>query len=99
MSSDDTLTDKDENEDGSETDIKIETGAYQGQIDSNFIQVAFGVPEEKATMVFMLADELRNESKIFNLAQVRPLNSGIISMNMSAMSLWKLKISIEAILW
>lgn len=58
----DTLSDKTESEDGSESDIKIETGTYQGQIDSSFIEIAIsGVPEEKAIQVFMLSDELKNE--------------------------------------
>ncbi len=55
--SNDTQTD-----DKSQQEIKIDTGTYQGQIDSNFIEIAIsGVPEENATKVFMLFGELKEK--------------------------------------
>jgi hypothetical protein len=58
----DTLSDKAESGKELERDLKVDTGAYQGQIDSNIIEITIsGVPKEKATMAFMLADELKDE--------------------------------------
>jgi hypothetical protein len=62
VSPDDTLSDKAGSGKELERDIKVDTGTYQGQIDSNFIEIAVsGVPEEKATMAFMLSEELKDE--------------------------------------
>ena len=69
MLSDDTLTDKTKSGDSSEKDIKIDSGTYLGQIDNNFIEIAIsGVPEEKATRVFMLAEELKDEFENIQLS-------------------------------
>ncbi|MEA4969147.1 MAG: hypothetical protein VB051_01300 [Candidatus Pelethousia sp.] len=58
----DTLSDKAESGNELERDLKIDTGTYQGQIDSSFIEIAIsGVPEEKATKVFMLSEELKDK--------------------------------------
>lgn len=51
-----------QSDDKSQPEIKIDTGTYQGQIDSNFIEIAIsGVPEENATRVFMLFNELKEK--------------------------------------
>lgn len=57
-------------DDGEETDstsddippLQTDTGKYQGQIDSNFIEIEIsGVPKENAAKVFMLSDELKEK--------------------------------------
>jgi len=58
----DTLSDMAESGTELERDLKVDTGAYQGQIDSNIIEITIsGVPEEKATRAFVLSDELKGE--------------------------------------
>lgn len=65
----DTLSDKAENRKELERALKVDTGAYQGQIDSNIIEITIsGVPKEKATMAFMLADELKDEFENIQLS-------------------------------
>ena len=45
-----------------ERDLKVDTGAYQGQIDSNIIEINyFGRSWKKATRAFVLSDELKGE--------------------------------------
>jgi len=52
-----------------ERDLKVATGAYQGQIDSNIIEITIsGVPEEKATRAFVLSDEFKNEFENIHLS-------------------------------
>ncbi|MEI6100211.1 MAG: hypothetical protein WCP73_00100 [Eubacteriales bacterium] len=44
------------------------TGVYQGQADSNFIEIKIaGQPEDHAYMVFMLTGELKNNFDSFSL--------------------------------
>jgi hypothetical protein len=48
-------------DDEGQPEIKTDTGTYQGQIDSNFIEINIsGIPEEKAARSFMLLDELKD---------------------------------------
>jgi uncharacterized protein YxeA len=62
ISPSDAPSDNSQNENESEKDIKTDTGTYQGQIDNNFIEITIsGVPEENATRVFMLSDEVKDE--------------------------------------
>ena len=43
-------------------ETKTDSGRYQGQADSNFIEIKIsGVPDEKATKVFMLSDDLKEK--------------------------------------
>lgn len=68
-SSSDTLSDKAESGKELERDLKVDTGDYQGQIDSNIIEITIsGVPEEKATRAFMLSDELKDEFENIQLS-------------------------------
>lgn len=56
-----TSSDKIESSEPDDTN-KTDTGAFQGQIDSNFIEIAIsGVPKEKAIKVFMLSDDIKKE--------------------------------------
>lgn len=65
----DTLSDMAESGTELERDLKVDTGAYQGQIDSNIIEITIsGVPEEKATRTFMLSDELKDEFENIQLS-------------------------------
>jgi uncharacterized protein YxeA len=65
----DTLSDKAESGKELERDLKVDTGDYQGQIDSNIIEITIsGVPEEKATRAFMLSDELKDEFENIQLS-------------------------------
>ena len=57
-----TSSDKTESKNEPEGIFKTDTGVYQGQIDSNFIEIAIsGVPKEKAIKVFMLSDDIKKE--------------------------------------
>ena len=57
-----TSSDKTESKNEPEGIFKTDTGVYQGQIDSNFIEIALsGIPKEKATRVFMLSDDTKKE--------------------------------------
>ena len=65
----DTLSDKAESGTELERDLNVDTGAYQGQIDSNMIEITIsGVPEEKATRAFVLSDELKDEFENIQLS-------------------------------
>lgn len=65
----DTLSDKAESGKKLERDLKVDTGDYQGQIDSNIIEITIsGIPEEKATRAFMLSDELKDEFENIQLS-------------------------------
>ena len=65
----DTLSDKAESGKELERDLKVDTGDYQGQIDSNIIEITIsGVSEEKATRAFMLSDELKDEFENIQLS-------------------------------
>ena len=65
----DTPSDKAESEKELERDLKVDTGDYQGQIDSNIIEITIsGIPEEKATRAFMLSDELKDEFENIQLS-------------------------------
>lgn len=65
----DTLSDMAESGTELERDLKVDTGAYQGQIDSNIIEITIsGVPEEKATRAFVLSDELKGEFENIHLS-------------------------------
>lgn len=47
-------------ENQSESEMKTDTGIYQGQIDSSFIEIKIsGVPDDKALRVFMLSEEIK----------------------------------------
>jgi hypothetical protein len=60
--SDETISDGTESENASDDTYKTDTGFFQGQIDNNFIEIAIsGVPEEIATRVFALSDDIREE--------------------------------------
>ena len=44
----------------SQSEMLTDSGTYQGQADSNFIEIAIsGVPEENAAKVFMLSPDLK----------------------------------------
>ena len=60
-----------QNEDQTETqnETKTDSGRYQGQADSNFIEIKIsGVPDEKATRVFMLSEEVK---EVFEQLQLK----------------------------
>lgn len=47
-------------ENQSEAEMKTDTGTFQGQIDSSFIEIKIsGVPDDKALGVFMLSEEIK----------------------------------------
>lgn len=49
-----------ENSNGQVNESRKDSGRYQGQADSNFIEIKIsGVPDDKATKVFMLSEELK----------------------------------------
>ncbi len=49
-------------EDPESDEIKTDTGRYQGQADSNFIEIKIsGVPDAVAAKVFMLSEEIKGE--------------------------------------
>lgn len=53
-------------DDGTET--KTDSGSYQGQADSNFIEIKIsGVPDELASKVFMLSEEIKAGFEKLNL--------------------------------
>lgn len=59
---DETSSDKTESKSEPEGTFKTDTGTYQGQIDSNFIEIAIsGVSKENAIKVFMLSDDIKKE--------------------------------------
>lgn len=44
-----------------QAEMLTDSGTYQGQVDSNFIEIAIsGVPEENGAKVFMLSDVLKD---------------------------------------
>lgn len=62
-------SEKARSESESDTDIKSDTGTYQGQIDNDFIEITIlGVPKENTTKVFMLSDELTNRIEDLQLS-------------------------------
>ena len=83
-----TSSDKTESKNEPEGVFKTVTEFYQGQIDSNFIEIAHsGVPKEKTTRVFMLSDDTKKEFDGRNLVSARLLRSSTLTMNVSRMSL------------
>ena len=54
-------------DDRAEPEMKTDTGTYQGQIDSNFVEIKIsGVPIEKEFKVFMLSDELKESFEMLD---------------------------------
>lgn len=48
-------------ENESKSEMKTDTGTFQGQIDNSFIEIKIsGVPDEKALRVFMLSEEIKS---------------------------------------
>jgi hypothetical protein len=51
-------------------EMKTDSGRYIGQADNNFFEVKIsGVPDEKASMVFMISDKVRTNFESLNLQQ------------------------------
>lgn len=47
---------------GNKVEVKTDSGRYQGQADNNFIEIKIsGVPDEKATKVFMLSEKVKEK--------------------------------------
>jgi hypothetical protein len=83
-----TSSDKTESKNEPEGVFKTVTGFYQGQIDSNFIEIAHsGVQKQKTTRVFMLSDDTKKEFDGRNLVSARLLRSSTLTTKASRISL------------